>query len=494
MFSDVSQEQLADSTLEVLHDFEARRLMQYFANHLEIIRNVPQVISTLQKFPYYKTVRDKLVSLENTYGYIIPHEIPTEDMDCWENTTGKIFLKSDDSLNGLYKFLGCTSLTEVEVYCSFILIQEYFEMMTECGRNVHMKYIKNILLPKLESDKEEHLSKALIDMLMELRFIPGPDKKLQRACYFYNPNHAVFRAIKNEESFPPAEFREMGWLDFLEKIGMVNDVTVDMFLEFANTVAADATQDPGNKNTARQSKVLVEFLIDELRNQGSEWHEQNFIRKISMINFIVPHRVEKCLTKLHSQFRERKIDGELLYARYRDSFISSKIVDQLTWSSSVIIPAWAEPKHPTSDIKNSLMMSLGVSKTPTLDAVLDHLVSFSQCMEQKVDREMPRSDLLFGVLRNIYNFLNDRKSEHEAMRKRLDTVKFLAVENGTQLVYARQVAVDILPEDEICPHFFKLPHELGEFVNLFVNLGVSRKATAEQYAQVLDEIPCTDRE
>ena len=136
------QELLSESTLDVLKVDEAHCLMKYFAKNLETIRNVPGVISTLRKFPYYETVREKLVSMKDTHGYVIPYGIPTADMDCWENTKGEVFLKSSGTLSKLQEFVGCASLTEVEVYCSFILIQEHFEIMTEQGRNIHLSYIR----------------------------------------------------------------------------------------------------------------------------------------------------------------------------------------------------------------------------------------------------------------------------------------------------------------------------------------------------------------
>ena len=327
----------------------------------------------------------------------------------------------------------------------------------------------------------------MVEKLMALRFIPGPHKELHEACEFYDPCHPVFQAMKKEEHFPPTQFIDEKWLDFLGKIGMVNEVTVDMFLEFANTVAVDATKNPGDKETAIQSKVLVEHLVKEFEKERSEWHEENFVRTISKVNFIVPHRVERCLRELHPQVNEMKIDKELIYARYQDSIICSKLVDRLMWSSSVLIPAWAEPKGVN---KSWLIKCLGVSKTPTVNAVLGHLITLCKHLDGEIDEKSSQPELVFGVLRNIYNFLNDQKSEHEAMKERLGNVKFLlvAMENGVRVVYARQVAVDIMPQDEIYPYLFKLPLDFGECVDLFVNLGVSRKATAKQYAQVLEDI------
>ena len=487
------QEQLAESSaLEALSCAdEALSLLQYFADHLQTVRLVPGAITTLRKFPYYETVKNKLVSLEDANGFIIPHELPTADMDCWEHTGGQVFLKSNALLKELYKYVGCIPCTEVEVYCSFILIQEHFQMMTEMGRNIHMTYIRDNLLTKLESKKEKtHARKALVEKLRYLEFIPGHNKELRRASDFYDPTKEVFQVMHNETCFPPHKFRDYRWLDFLKKIGLVYEITSDMFLKYTHEVAVDATQNPGDKKTARQSKVLTEYLVDELRDERSEWHNMDFIGKIREVQFIAPHSVEKCLRELHPQFGERKADGQLLYGRYRNSLICNKMVDQLTWSFSFLIPSWAELKGSRKDY---LMHSLGVAKTPTFDVVLDHLVSLCQYQDHRKERapnsaKIPSSDLLMSVLKQIYNFLKDHSSKYDAMKKRLLNVKFIPVENGAQLTYARKVVVDIWSESEIRPYLYRLPLEVGEFADLFGKLGVSRRSTAEHYAQVLEEI------
>ena len=484
------QEQLAESALEALSCGEARSLLEYFADHLPIIRLVPGAIATLRKFPYYETVKNKLVSLEDANGFIIPHQLPTADMDCWEHTSGQVFLKSNASLKELYKYVGCIPYTEVEVYCSFILIQEHFQMMTEMGRSIHMTYIRDDLLPKLESMKEKTPARrALVEKLMALKFIPGPDKELLKASEFYDPTNQVFRVMHKENCFPPPKFREYRWHDFLKKIGMVHEITSDMFIDYALEVAVDATQNPGDKTTADQSKVLTEYLVDELPEERSEWRNMEFLRKISDVKFIATHSVEKCLRELHPQFGEREADGQLLYGRYRDSLICGTMIDQLTWSSSFLIPSWAELKGKQKDY---LMQSLGVAKTPTFDVVLDHLVSLCQYQDHRKElahsAKIPSSELLMSVLKQIYNFLKGCNSEYDAMKKKLLNVKFIPVENGAQLVHASRVVVDILPENEIGPYLYRLPLEVGEFAELFGNLGVSRKPIAEHYAQVLEEI------
>jgi hypothetical protein len=61
-----------------------------------------------------------------------------------------IFLKSNPWLEDLFEFIGCQFLTEVEVYLKFIFLQFEINLLTPEGRNVHMKYVRDILFPKLQ--------------------------------------------------------------------------------------------------------------------------------------------------------------------------------------------------------------------------------------------------------------------------------------------------------------------------------------------------------
>ena len=148
----------------------------------------------MQKLPYYETVKHKLVSLKNSRGYVIPMQIPTADMDAWEHTTGEVFLPADIVLNKLYKYIGCHEMTEVEIYCDFIFVQDQFNMMTEKGRKIHLKYIKENLLPKLERTEEIIERAALMEKLGDLAFIPDQNGELQRASEFFDPSKQSFQS------------------------------------------------------------------------------------------------------------------------------------------------------------------------------------------------------------------------------------------------------------------------------------------------------------
>ena len=478
------------STLEGLSNVNAGYLLRYFAENIDKVRDF-DTIDTLKRLPYYETVKHKLVSLENTHVYIILHELPTADLDCFEHTgRGNVFLKSNVTLKDLFRYIGGIHMTEVEVYCTFILLQEHFEMMSEEGRKVHLDYILKKLLPKLESERgKSDASGALIEKLMTLQFIPDSNGQLLKACKFHDPTNEVLLAMEDAKFFPPQPFREYHWLKFLRKIGLVHEVTPDMFLKYANTVAVGATHNPSNKKTLEQSRLLVELLVHELDNRKPEWQDRNFVCEVSKILFIAPHRVDTRLCNLHPQYGFRTIDGQLRFARYRDSVICGKAVDKLTWSSSMLIPSSAEPR---GDKKKDLMQLMGVTKIPSQKAVLEHLESLCKYQDQRKestckDSTGTRGLLLITVLKVIYEFLKNQNC-YETAREKLQDVKFVPVEKGSKLVFAKQVAIEILAKDEIRPYFYKLPLDIGEYRDVLKNLGVNEEPTAEQYAQVLKEI------
>ena len=64
--------------------------------------------------------------------------------ELWNLLAGKagvLFLQKNDALVSLYSFLGCKSLTDIEVYCQFIF--EHFEYLSEAARVIHLTYIRD---------------------------------------------------------------------------------------------------------------------------------------------------------------------------------------------------------------------------------------------------------------------------------------------------------------------------------------------------------------
>ena len=61
-------------------------------------------------------------------------------------------------------------------------------------------------------------------------------------------------------NFPPEPFTSLDWLPFLRTIGLVHEVSQDLFKGFAKEVAHEAATEP-TADTRKKSQVLVKHLI-----------------------------------------------------------------------------------------------------------------------------------------------------------------------------------------------------------------------------------------
>ena len=73
-------------------------------------------------------------------------------------------------------------------------------------------------------------------------------------------------------------------------------------------------------------------------------------------------------------------------------------------------------------------------------------------------------------------------------RDLLESTHCVIVDAGYTFVTPNQVVIDLYEDDQIVPYLYKLPTELGEFKNLFMYLGSTLTASADQYAMVLERM------
>ena len=259
--------QLCTNYNPTLAEYDCLFLLQHLSKNLQQWERVPNAIETVQKLPVFCTVYRKLVSIHGSCAYIIPNKIPVTDMESWTSTRSVIFLRSEESIHKLLLLLGCKEQTEVEVYCGFIF--KHFELLTDKGKLVHLKYVRDHLLPglkpkvsKLDHDKKknERMLDALLESLGNLEFIPNSAGTMACACTFYDPTVDVFKAMLSEAHFPSKPFYGHEWLGFLIECGMKSVVTQTMFLQYARQVAGIGQREISDDLLVK-SKVLVSHLF-----------------------------------------------------------------------------------------------------------------------------------------------------------------------------------------------------------------------------------------
>ena len=244
-----------------------------------------------------------------------------------------------------------------------------------------------------------------------------------------------------------------------------------MFHEFVKEVAQNGAINSNDKKTATKSRILVKhlFSMEDTDTQRSS------MQSIADVAFVPEARVDPSLQQLHPQ---RAAGGR--YIAFRDS-ISLKHMTS-TWTQAKLLPDWADPDRcflkpqRAVDVKKCL----GVADNPPTETVAIHLRAL--CVETTSDNDNKRT-----VFRNIYSHLQSHCLEDPDVQDVISNTPCVLVEDG-KVVFARQMVINMYDTDEIRPYMYKLPLYLGEFGLLFQALGATKRATADQYCNVLTHL------
>ncbi len=484
------------SMLDELKYEDCMVILKYFCDSLDTWKGDEEAISILRSLPLFVSVHGDVTRLGKNDAYVLPGDIPQNDMDAWERQHGIVFLRTNPSLDVLYETLGCPTLSISETYCQFVF--KNFEYLSVAARITHLQFLKDSKLPQLQTDEKENLLNAL----KTLRFLEDFDGILQTANAFHDPYHPVFKVMLEgkHSAFPPAPFSEFKWLSFLKTAGLNHEVSAEIFIAFANEVAKEAAQNPTDA-TFNKSRTLVTHLF--ARN---DLLAADLLEKVRDIRFIPAARVNNTLSKIFPSFGEST--GTKNYISFAEGV--PEIHEVLVWTSCYLLPDWANPfKLTEKDVvleysKNSEEQSpkqilekcqleiakrLAITEDPSIEQVVEHAQRVcSNVFESPSDHDDFKAFMKMDVMKKVYRFLQNKAQESNTAREKLHNSACIAVDLGQTFVKPSQVVINLYEEDQIMPYLFKAPTELGEFKQLFLHLGATLNATVDQYAMVLENI------
>ena len=276
---------------------ECLDLLSYFSKNIDQWKTHPEASIILKQLPFYVTIYDKVVSLQSNSIYVLPSKIPQAGMENWTRSQELIFLKEQNDILELLKFLGCQHLSIVSVYCDFVF--QHFGILSFQEKISHMIFIKNQFQKmKIEKIGGQNVELERLKMnLQRLEFVPEKDGNTYfTASHFFDPREKVFKIMLDERKFPPEPYHnnELGWLDFLCDIGMISKVSQEQFVKFAKLVEKSASNDASN--AAKKSEVLLKDFFNR-----ADLDDQ-FCSQVKGIAFVSPGYVAKYLCALHPQF------------------------------------------------------------------------------------------------------------------------------------------------------------------------------------------------
>ncbi|CAH1796047.1 unnamed protein product [Owenia fusiformis] len=475
-------------------------LLKYFNDSYDEWANFQPAVNILKELPFHMTAHGDLIKLNGYTVYILPTDIPMADMDAWQENEQIVFLRHNEGLDVLHDAMNFKILTTTELYCTFILPK--FHYLSFDAQVAHLQYLKDVKL------KEHGPAKtAILASLNMLAFLPGKDGCLYPACMFKDPHHSVFKVMyrfkEDSDAFPPKPFCESKWLDFMRQIGLVHDISIDTFVDFAYQIAEEALNNPSNETVAK-SKSLVAHLFKR-RNVIDE----DILERVKDIPFIAPARPNQSLLQLQQYFNV--VDNEQMpFVCFNASVPETH--ENIIWTSASLLPNWANPfklhhQEVTIDYEidsplqnmsryiDEIASKLGIHVTPSLNMVVIHCQNLCGNL-MNVDTK--RGDCIINdfmkldIMRHIYKFLQhgikgDDPQSIESIEKLKDT-ECILVDDGQKFILPSQIVMSMYNEEEIRPFLYRCPTEFGEFSKLFKVLGVTETPSCSQYASVLENI------
>ncbi|XP_030840011.1 sacsin-like [Strongylocentrotus purpuratus] len=445
-------------------------------------------LKRLKSLPCFKSIAGDFVSIrEFDTVLVLPSMIPKQEQDKWVSTSRAIFLQYNISLKSLYKKLGLTDTTEMDVYEKYIL--PVFDQLSEGSRLEHLVRIKQLLQPlpihnpnKSFSGTREEASQRL--RLSDLRFITGANGELLKAKDFYDPEVKIFSLMWKEVQLPPKRVMVSLGLRFLREIGLQVVITRDLFLSFAQQVQL-------SHSDLKEMKEKSTALVFELRRRCDLHKDSSFLQRVGMVDFLVSDGISTEMKSIHPPFMNK---GTLM--RYSGSSSFEHI--RLLWSTNSVLPHYtASGKCFSCGI--SIHEKMGVAQDPAFMSVIQHLRNICNRLQQKNDKKISFPENLASVLQEILTFVSSKcagqncSQEHPCgrcciIRDELRNVPivFLELEDEHRLVKAEQISRTM--EGNLEPFLYQLPDKWVPFFKLFQILGGTVKPSIRQYAFVLESL------
>jgi len=466
-----------------LEEGEQQELLKYLSSRIPEWCDIQSAVRSLKKLPLYRTLSNESVSLEGYDVYLLPNgsSVPcTAFHSSWINAataSGKVlFIKNNPAHVELVRKLGGHVLTEVDVYCKFIF--KHFHFLTDLDRMEHLKYIRDAYVCTNDPNA------IILSSLCYLPFLFNQNtNQLACASTFYNPSLKVISLMNEESRFPPHPFNTDEWIPFLNKCGLISEISDNLLQNYITR-----TSELANTVNSLVSRTSLEKLSTELvRHVLSKQDQEDckaFYRTIKNIPFIFPCQISEESQMLHEQHGTRDKFG-LSCIPFKDSYIST--CSDLVWTVGCVLPV---------EVKENLkvIQELEIKWMPPVDLIIEHAVYICSKMTRSYiekqqtfngEHDKKVAEELLRVMMKIYESLSCKTLSTEQVKLLLST-PCIIIDNGFLLINPIQAVVDT--PIEIKPYLYKLPPNLHACSLLIKQLNISAEPTVYTYIRVLSSI------
>ena len=465
------------------HDKEIFEFLQFVQDNYKRSSELLRIIKCL---PFHKALNGQFVTLENRYSSyaLVPSGVPLQQLNELQWKANCCFLDSSvlPTLEKLYSDLGVrTGRSITQFYVEYVF--RNFSAFNRDSQMQHLIYIKDEVHPTLPRGDTD-AKKIFLRAMAENPCIPDKHGNLHLAAEFYDLSNKLFKVMFEDDcdKCPPAPFNDIAWLELLKDIGLLKDITQQLFLEFCETVAHGGSSSSVDAKLHARSGMLMRYLFSEQEYLRGE----KFLSKVSKIKFIVPAKVEENLAMIHEQYQYPRI-GHPPFIEFRNAVLWKR--RYVTWTSAPILQEWAQPD------KVAGLENLGICKSPPYTTVVDHLQNLAINFAAS-DNAVADYDLLHKITTSIYEFLSQETRSCSSRCNRicidiglqLQNVPCIFLNENKVFVKAEQLSFNLPEKCDLRPFLYPVPEELIAFRHFLKRLGTTEKIQPLQMAIVLNAI------
>ena len=429
-----------------------------------------RVLSDIRSLPFFERLDGSVAAVSDSSSRLcLPSQIPISGLTDWSKARKIVLLKENRRLEELFRQLGISSPGYADFYACYLL-PSIADLPSEAIQH-HMEFIRDSL--SLADRQRVQVE------LKYTQFIEGPDGIFCMASDFYCPDNLVFEAMMTPDRFPPPPYDSEEWKSFLKELGLVCDVSEDLFLRFANQVQ-EAGKHAVSESVAKQSQELSKCLKESVTLR-----EERFLKKVKNVKFLLPLCHNDMLHRIHAAFKP-----PTPLVSFSEAYPQSKRF--VVWTSACLLSSDAYPSH-SKHWKPCMDDWIGFRQEPPSDIVIEHVCNICQALNTNrradksllsefADREL---SVVEQVMREIYQHLTNVCDQE---LKELRDIAVIFDRQRKAMFLPRQVVITILPDQVMEGHVLGAPEKLGKFFDLFRRLGVRGEVTLDHYARALEEI------
>ena len=417
----------------------------------------------LMTLPIWEDLSKNLKSISSVKVYLIDDDMPHDGTAFLQEKENAVLLKRHFDLAELYKWMGFESCGNIHVYCHLIL--KHFSDLQPEERFAHLEFLKNKYL------NENELNQALLNALKNTKIIEK-NGGISYARDFYDPDIELLKVMLPKTEFPPDECRDYGWLHFLRYIGLISKVSTDLFSTFAKSL-----ESVKELNERREKSGA---LVKHLRDSDELKEDECFLNEISSIPFLVADKYDERLTKIVPAKNEENL------LCFNDSLKHSDRNITLTWAVENILPNYASQSPFFKPLPYKQLNVKADVPSYSVARNLSEVVqsSLMSSVAKGVEKYSPDCCIQMGIIfETAYNFLKAAKDDETV--KLLRSIPFILTGDDLVSIAGR---VTLEQNFNIHPYLFSMQMNLGKFVELFKDIGMSGKPTINQLVEVLNNI------